>query len=283
MAAELASSIAVDGWEPLTRCLEQLRGGHAEVDQFLRGLLEELDQTHSQLSQHELQLLRQREQLADQRDQLAQREQSAQQGDAGDERTQAELESLREERDELRKQLKQERAQGAKLTDAALELTTVQAELARAQGELAEERKVRREVDGNLGEDVQGLVSGLEQERAVLETELEAIRRRAAELSGTLDEQKRRAEQDREKWAAELAHLRRILQQQAEWLAEQHRAQAVPAQTPAAPPVHAEQPRASAPAAAEESGEDTVLESVMAQFEMIQKDIVRRREKNRHG
>ncbi len=108
-----------------------------------------------------------------------------------------------------------------------------------------------------------------DQERTILERELEAVRNRAAELSEALEQQKRDAATQQTEWAGELKRMRRTLQQMAHRLVE--RAE-MPAPTAAAD--HDVRPRPSEPA----HDADPVLNSVMAQFEILQNDAARRRE-----
>jgi DNA repair exonuclease SbcCD ATPase subunit len=97
------------------------------------------------------------------------------------------------------------------------------------------------------------------QQRATLETELDAMRRRAAEQAESLSEQKRLAGQQQAELSGELKRMRNLM----ESLASQVR---------------------GAPAAAGESpkpqpGDSSVLSSVLAQFEVLQRDIAFRRNK----
>jgi chromosome segregation ATPase len=120
----------------------------------------------------------------------------------------------------------------------------------------------------------------LEQEKQLLESELESVRNRAVEMASTLAEQKREAAQQQNQWADELKRMRRLLEDMSHRLAG-----AVPAATASAAPSAAPPPAAAAiaPNAATvagktaSSGEDPVLESVLAQFEMLQRDLARRR------
>jgi chromosome segregation ATPase len=98
-----------------------------------------------------------------------------------------------------------------------------------------------------------------QQQRAALESELDAMRRRAAEQAESLSEQKRLAGQQQAELSGELKRMRSLL----EALAGQVR---------------------GTPAATGENGkpqpnESSVLNSVLAQFEMLQRDITSRRSK----
>lgn len=95
-------------------------------------------------------------------------------------------------------------------------------------------------------------------ERELLETELEAVRARAAELAEALEKQRIQAAEQQSQWIAELRQQRALLTTLTARLTEQKLA------------------AARAPAASETDG-DLALDSVVAQFEMLQKDVARRR------
>jgi len=117
----------------------------------------------------------------------------------------------------------------------------------------------------------------LRHERAELETELESVRVRAAELSEALLEQKQRSARLESEWAAELRRMRRALEIGMSELTEG---------APAAGRARIEHgsDAGGGPATgrlAESATEsDPVLDSVMAQFEIIQRDMARRRTKS---
>ena len=118
-------------------------------------------------------------------------------------------------------------------------------------------------------------------ERTAMVTELEVVRNRAAEMTDLLDQQKRGAEQQQVQWSEELRQMRQLLGGIMEHM-EQHEV-AAPAAGPAPRALAAaddgegkpEQP--STPSETESSDDDPVLDSVMAQFEILQKDIARRK------
>jgi hypothetical protein len=103
-------------------------------------------------------------------------------------------------------------------------------------------------------------------ERAELEAELEAIRSRAAEMAASLEIEKRRAELQQAQWGEELRGVRRLLEE----LVTRRVETAAPAGVQATAPDPSEVGPAPRPP-------DPALDSVMAQFEMLQKDIARRR------
>ena len=106
-----------------------------------------------------------------------------------------------------------------------------------------------------------------DQERTILEHELETVRNRAAELSESLAQQKRDAEMQQNQWAAEFKRMREMLQEMACRMAEGGVETAAPAPTENRSHGH---PSGS-------DGADPVLNSVMAQFQILQSDAARRR------
>lgn len=114
----------------------------------------------------------------------------------------------------------------------------------------------------------------LRHERAELETELEAVRVRAAELSEALHEQKKRTTQLESEWAAELRRMRRALE-----LSLREPTEGAPAAGRGRTQSRSRAgggPGGQAGPGADEA-DDPVLDSVMAQFEIIQRDMARRR------
>ena len=107
----------------------------------------------------------------------------------------------------------------------------------------------------------------LQQERAMLEAELEAVRNRVAEMTEALAEQKREISEERVRWTDEIKRLRRILESLADRPVGHESIAPREAQA-------AHEPPAASVAACDP---DPVLDSVMAQFEMLQRDLARRR------
>ncbi len=182
-------------------------------------------------------------------------------------------------------------------------LLNVQAELCEERGKLAEERQRFSEqnnkppVGSETDESLQSKVAELEQDRAALEEELEGVRARAVGMAQTLAEQKRQMAEEHAEWSAELRQLRRTLDKQASWISQHaeigaasygsgdpylpqtastngfaagtapgHNGRGHPTYFPNA---------ASAPAP---RLADPVVGSILSQFELLQKDVARRRE-----
>jgi len=176
------------------------------------------------------------------------------------------------ERAEIQSQL---RRRGQKVDELTEELARGQAELAEARREIEQQRaamaalQAQRQsaADQELSLQWEQQRAQLQQERSELEHELESVRYRAAELAEALAEQKREMSDQQTAWAEELRRMRRLM----ETLVERQLASAS-----ASPPPPAEKPVAIEPASP--SGDQT-LDSVMAQFEMLQRDVARRRKR----
>lgn len=140
-------------------------------------------------------------------------------------------------------------------------------------------------------------IAELEQDRQALEQELEEVRTRAADLGKTIGEQKRQMADERAQWTAELRQLRRILDKQASWIAQQSRQPAAFATGLAEPgvalPADSMPPMPGQAVVANTNGyptppppavnRDPVLGSVLSQFELLRKDLERRRAPPRPG
>lgn len=166
-------------------------------------------------------------------------------------------------------------SQNAELARMADELSAARQDLAEAREEIRSQRdllsQVPQQSEGAGDREIHDRLAQMEQEklawtqeRAVLETELDTVRDRAAELSGALDEERQRAQGDRKGWTDELRQMRQMLQS----LSEQ--------QGSRVPDAGVTSPVDSEPSA-ESDSQDPVLDSVMAQFEILQKDLARRR------
>jgi hypothetical protein len=138
-----------------------------------------------------------------------------------------------------------------------------------------------------------------------LEEELENVRTHSVNMQQVIEDQKRQMAEDSAGWTAELRQLRRILDKQATWIAQQResstqypadseppQAEDYPAGQPPILPIRTaqtsnrpiEQPAAMrATGTAGQAGRhDAVLGSVLSQFEMLQRDVARRRDQNMH-
>lgn len=174
--------------------------------------------------------------------------------------------------------LRQERAWQAQHQQGCKELKRQAAELQRQQKALeAERQRLQAEMERALEAEHQRQAQAQAEEtrqREALENELELVRMRAAELAESLAEQSRQIAQERAQWSEELKRMRRLLETLV-------RSRPAPATGDEVQPPPAEPPRAAG--ASRDSGEDPVLNSVMAQFQMLQKDLARRRRNGTTG
>ncbi len=170
---------------------------------------------------------------------------------------------LETQREALDNELAQLRGQFAPLAESVTETARLRGEVATSQAEAA---RLRDQLAAAPSEAVvheqQAAAQSLQQQ---LESELDALRHRAAELSETLAEQKRVTAQERQQWSEELRQLRRAVERQSEVLA--HRT----SQEPAA----VEQADQARPPGDPTSG-DRVVDSLLAQFETLQKNKLRK-------
>jgi chromosome segregation ATPase len=159
------------------------------------------------------------------------------------------------------RQLTQER------THLAAQAEQVRIELQEAR-EALERRPVIEQRSPEADPDLQTRFDELLEERQVLESELEVVRKRAVELADTTANERRRMAEERAEWSGELRQLRRVLEQQAQVLGGRSEA----------PIVHRSEPAVvGAAQAVEPAAKDPVLSTVMAQFQSLQRDIKRRR------
>jgi hypothetical protein len=173
------------------------------------------------------------------------------------------------ERNQWKSQLEHRDALVAELRD---DLARVQADLVEALRQLdtaSAEPPVSSDIDENLQAEMRRFEEDRfrwEQERVLLENELEMLRGRAAELCESLSEQKQQQSREHAKWTEELSGIRRLVEV---LIAARN--------VPGAPIASAPPPPRSAPSA---SREDPALQSVMSQFEMLQRDLARRRKQS---
>jgi len=259
--------------------LAEIHAGQEEHQRFFSGVFSALDMLASELSQRQEMWLSERR-LSEE----AIHRQAATIGANGDGQLQQMLEEAERGRAALATALEATETHGdhlAQMTDelsqARVELTQARQEIERLRGDLDKVPNSAASpiLDEELKEKLERAEqerTQLEQERLVLETELDTVRNRAVEMTETLADQRREIGEERQRWALELKRMRSLLEALAK-RQMQPPAASGPPQTPvgveAAAPV-----TPSAPA----SGDDPVLDSVVAQFEMLQKDIVRRRE-----
>jgi len=292
LAPLVQSAVAIEtpsqlvDFERVRTCLSQICASEGEFDRFFSEVFEQLDCLSNQLlrrqqawqterSEAEGEYRKRWEQFAAHQAEVAAQEAQLHQAgpppadDPDDDRLQQALDQIEQERARLVVAVEDAQKQAAELAQATAELvqTRKQFEELLAPASAAGPAGALETAQQKLTEMQRERVL-LEQERASLEAELESVRNRAAEMSETLAQQKREMGEERAQWAEELKRQRRLL----ESLSAQ---QAPPARNSNVPPSPASETPSPAKTGTPES--DPVLDSVMAQFELLQKDLARRR------
>jgi len=223
----------------IRKCLAEIAAGNEETARFFSDVFARLESLWSELGERENELARRQSAWRAEREEI---EGSFRSRSAELER---ERDSLARERQEIRERAEEGRPNGSSASDRPTE------EIQRLEAERA----------------------ALAQERAVLERELELVRRRSAEMAEELAHQSRHMAEERGVWSDELKEIRRLL----EAMAQQRPEPSPPTyQAPISPRADDVRPITS-PKGAEPAADDPVLDSVMAEFEILQKDLARRR------
>ena len=289
--------------EELRGPLEAISGSHAESEEFFTRVCEELETLAVELgrrqqswqtgqAEREAELERRAARLEDERSEVASQWDRAQAlavqnrsdsiavGEENGQQIKTLLEEAQHERSALQDALKAAQSQSAQLAEVVSELSEARSELtevrqeikdypeqlgaARAEGAIAPAAAELKDKIHQLEQER----AELSQERAVLETELESVRNRAAELSDGIARERQQMSDERMEWTAELKRMRRMLETFAQRQIELAEA-GVAGQAHASVETNQNQPS--------ETAKDPVLDSVMAQFEMLQKDLAKRR------
>jgi chromosome segregation ATPase len=276
---------------PLRDSIRELRRGYQSVSECLDQTMAECDQRGIELADCRRQLAEARRSLMESGKQLAEKARAeadllnrcaefkkqleAAQAESVQNKQRLEIhlehsEPLRRQIERLgtdgeasRQELTQLREQLMPMFESAAEVARLRGELAAAEGELARLREQTSQAPNQL---LQEQSAAGQAERQQLESELDMLRNRGAELCETLAEQKRLAATEREKWNEELRQLRRAVERQAEVLAQRASRTNGSGQTSDASPLR--------PSHGSQS-EDIVVDSVLEQFEALQKNKVR--------
>ena len=174
----------------------------------------------------------------------------------GEELLRRQIEELSADRLSLESELDAARQEITQLSGTAVELASVRVELAdaRAKAGRLRDQLVAAATNEQLLRDT---IHEAELERRSLESELDILRRRAAELADELGAQKRQSAQERTTWNGELKQWRLLFEKQAAVLAASH----------------SQSPAIAAKRTARGAGQaDPVLGSVLAQFEGLHHD-----------
>ncbi len=179
--------------------------------------------------------------------------------------SQAELEGACEERDELRRTVEGGRADRVRLAELESELADARRQIAAADVAVAAETdSVADDCAATMNIEQ---MAAFEKEREALEAELELVRGHAAELNETVVEQQRAMNSQKTEFGGELQQLRRLVEQQAELFADRA----------------TDHPEVPVPLSEQDStpASDPVVNSVMAQFAKLQKDVAQRRQQRK--
>jgi len=202
------------------------------------------------------------------------------------------------------------------VTELFAEFESLTQKLCSVEAQLAQDNQSKTQdaaIDANLVElsaetqTLRAKVAELEDERHQLEEELENVRSHSANMAQVIEEQKRQMAEENAGWTAELRQLRRILDKQATWISQQREnssqqysdlelqqapAEDYPSGQPPILPIRTAQTSnrpIEQPAAMRATGtggqagrHDAVLGSVLSQFELLQRDVARRRDQNMH-
>lgn len=294
----MASSATL--WQPIGETVAEFRSECSELEHVVQGLFEQLDQLRAELDRKSREVEHERQRVAERERQLVEQRTETSRFAHQFEHQEAKLSETLAEIEEL-KQLVRRAAEETTHRDAFVEShiekqvedlqrerQALQRQLAEAQTELSKHASLARDLAGARkeiadlraagggyvasGEDAEH-VSELEQERAALEAELELVRGRAAELYDALAQERRVLAEHRTETNNELKQLRRIVEKQAELLAERV----------AAPPAMRDIPVDNVDDGPIDTSaaSDPVINSVMAQFAKLQKDVAQRRQQRK--
>lgn len=252
MIADIAPS-ELFSEQAVSSTLAELHGYHESLAGFVDNLFEEFERSQARLAEREEQVSYDRSALLG--DQYAAGQAEISTNTTGE---------LAVQRDELLRELEQARGQISQLAGSATDLATARAELIALKDQLAAATAAP--------EGLQKHVCDMELERRILEGELDQVRMRSAELLQQLAHEKQEFADRESQWSHELAQLRHALERQADLLAELQKAgvlRRLAEAGSAAADCNEEEPSAIRG--------DSVVNSLMSQFESLQKDCIRRR------
>jgi chromosome segregation ATPase len=295
MSVSVDLSTPLANWEGVSSSLAEIRAGTEDCDRFFRDVFGQFDAILSDFARErerwqrerrdiEVDLARRAAELEQQRNDLqVERERIKRDGVQNDGHAEAaaakesqlreRFEEIERERASLRETLDAAKQYVERIAEVGSQLGVARDELARARLDLEQQRSRSETSAGRPDEKTLEQLRATQterdaavHERMLLEAELETLRCRTAELAESLEEQKRRASDQQTQWVGELRQQRALLATLATRWTEQKLAAVQP---PAAT-------RGAQRSTSIEDG-DPALESVLAQFEMLQKDVARRK------
>jgi chromosome segregation ATPase len=288
-------SAAQDQLARLAETTEQLarsRGELAESERRRMAVEEELTGAQRQISRladAAAELAAARAALAEARVELSRRPQREDaEAEAAVAAISQQLSEVQRERAILDQSLTAAREQIGRLVDTTAELAAVRGELADARSQL-----LARNASHADGAELERQLAERDRERELLETELETVRRRVVEMAESAAAEKRQFAAERAEWSDEIKQLRKSIERQlpapgtppihgpasAHEASPMHRGASmhVPVPPPVAPPGSPAIPPRPLAAVAVVAEGDPLLDSVVAQFDLLQKDMARRR------
>jgi chromosome segregation ATPase len=307
VSAEPSAQVA--DWNSVRRSLAEICASHDEFDRFFSGMFDQLNglagelvrrqrawlserqESESQLERRAAELEEQRAAIVAKGQQVGNeiRENAAQAAASAESHEQLKrmLQETEQQRAAMLSAQEVAQTEAARLADLAEQLSETRNELAEARREIQRQREElktaradadQHEPDGQLKEQLGQMGkerAEWDQQRVVLEAELDAVRNRAAEMAETVAVQRRQLADERAQWTGELKRMRRLMEAVTNRRAEQDPA----AESHQVPANSQDLADLSAESTSKAAAEDSVLHSVMAQFEMLQKDLARRRKK----
>ena len=238
--------------------VQRLKEGLESRDLQLAKALDDL-----QAAREELALQRERE-SADHVDQASQWTAQLQTLQSSLDQMQRETRSLQSERDTWQERASRFEEQLPRITDLEKELARTRQQLEQAQDQLRQADDAERDDQNEIAD--AAALAALAQEREALEAELELVRSHAAELNETVTQQQHEIAAQKTELGTELQQLRKLVEKQADLIADRA----------VSPGRETTQP-AESPAAVLTQPSDPVVNSVMAQFAKLQKDVAQRR------
>lgn len=264
-------------WQPLQQTLADACGGLAAFQERVQVIFSDLDRLRDDLdrrahevARHENDLARREAAFADQRKEIGRLSHQVEHREAETASAWAEVEKLKAELHVADKERKEWRARWETTasdpsgnSETVRELADTKRELAAAKKQVEELQQQLKAFEGT--ENAQEAISELEQDRADLEAELQLVRDRAEELYNKVREQKEELHEQRDSLMGELKQLRRVVERQAELLAD----------------ARAGRGGDGASHVIKSVERDPVLDSVTSQFARLHKDGTNRRSKPR--
>jgi len=243
------TSAQLADWSNVRQSVAQICANYDEFDSFFSSAFDRLEELA-------LELVRRRRSWASERDHAN--------GEL--DRQKAELDAARRKVEQDREQSQEELVrQKTELEESRrrMELRSEQTEAGRPATDQETEAQIRR-----LQEERDELV----QQQRLLAAELDTVRSRAAEMAERLAHEESRTAAERARWGEELKRMRQVIESFTRQQAEQPPSAIRP--TASAETAPAARPQQDVPLQA-----DPVLGSVMAQFEMLQRDVAERRKR----